>query len=158
MPGKKARAFTRSRADTESAGAKRDGKNGRACVTDVVDRCDRDLELKSHNVKTSPKTRLISNAWLRSAGSSKSGPGKIGYARNRIIMAKKKKRRQRRCAGGQYIIGSTMSGYYSSPARKSRRKTYRTKASAKKKMPANMSLYKIKGGWRRSKRREPAPF
>ncbi|MBE3117125.1 MAG: hypothetical protein IMZ61_00090 [Planctomycetes bacterium] len=73
-------------------------------------------------------------------------------------MAKKKKRRERRCAGG-YYIGSTMSGgYYSSPARKTRRKTYGTKAKGKKNMPANMSLYKVKGGWRRSKRREPAPF
>jgi len=85
-------------------------------------------------------------------------PGKIGYARKRAIMANRKKRSARRCAGG-YYIGSTMAGgYYSSPARKTRRKTYRMKATAKKNMPANMSLYKVKGGWRRSKRREPAPF
>ena len=73
-------------------------------------------------------------------------------------MAKKKKRRQRRCAGGQYIGSTTGGGYYTSKAKKSRRKTYRTKRAALKNKPGNMSIYKVKGGYRRSKRREPAPF
>jgi len=69
-----------------------------------------------------------------------------------------KKRRQRRCAGGQYISSKATGGYYSSTAKKSRRKTYRTKRAAKKNKPGNMSVYPVSGGYRRSKRRQPAPF
>lgn len=89
-------------------------------------------------------------------------PGRLAIKRYARMSRKKgvartKKRRQRRCAGGQFI-GSTMGGFYASKAKKSRRKTFRTKTAALKGKPGNMSIYKVKGGYRRSKRREPAPF
>ena len=70
----------------------------------------------------------------------------------------RKQRRQRRCAGGQYVGSTTSGGWYSSTVKASRRKTYKTKRAANKGKPGNMSIYKVAGGYRRSKRREPAPF
>ena len=37
--------------------------------------------------------------------------------------------------------------------RRSGRKTYTTKTAAKRGKPKGVSVYKVKGGWRRSKRR-----
>ena len=37
--------------------------------------------------------------------------------------------------------------------RKGSRKTYKTKAAAKRGKPKHVSVYKVKGGWRRSKAR-----
>jgi len=141
--GKPAGRFTRSRADGGYPADAKDsdvvlrlapGLSGRA-IARTSHRRTR-LRIEDSELRSSP---AIENAWRLSV--TRKAPEKSTVAR-------KKKRRKRRCAGGHYVTTAVPR----------KRRTFKTKAAAKKNKPKNMSLYKVAGGWRLSKRREPAPF